>query len=152
MLIASKLIKKSHRDGQTPLDSVTLDSEGRYRRRVRVTSDGGRDVLIDLADTVFMHHGDVLECGEGLIEVRAAAEPLLEIKVQHPLAMARVAWHLGNRHTTAELTEDALYIQPDHVLEDMLRRLGAAVAHVTRPFDPEIGAYHHGHHHDDHGH
>jgi urease accessory protein len=149
MLLANKLIKVAERDRVAPFDSLTLDSDGRSRRRSRVSSDGGRDILIDLPEASFMHDGDLLQTGEGLIEIRAAPEPLLEIKVEDPLKLARIAWHLGNRHTAAELTEGALYIQPDHVLEGLAQRLGAAVSRVSRPFNPEAGAYHHGH---DHGH
>ena len=132
-----------------PTDTLTLDSDGRSRRRLRVTSDGGRDVLVDLPDASFMHEGDALETDEGLFEIRAAPEPLVEIKAHDPLNLARLAFHLGNRHTATELTDGTLYIQPDHVLEDLVNRLGATVRHVSRPFNPEGGAYHHSH---DHGH
>ena len=61
-------------------------------------------------------------------------------------ALPRIAWHLGNRHCPAEIHSDRIYIRRDHVIEAMLAGLGATVTPVTRPFDPERGAYH------DHGH
>jgi urease accessory protein len=149
MLVANALIRRRERDSSPALDVITLDSDGRARRRFRVTSDGGRDVLIDLAEASFLQEGDALETEAGLFEIRAAPEPLLEIRATDPLSLARLAWHLGNRHTAAELTEGALYIQPDHVLQELMTRLGAAVQPVSRPFNPEGGAYHHSH---DHGH
>ncbi len=147
MLIASRLIRKHHRGSETPFDAITLDSDGRHLRRTRLTSDGGLAVLADLADASFLQHGDVLCVEGGLIEIRAAPEPLLEIIAPDAFSLARLAWHLGNRHTQAELTEGAIFIQPDHVLEEMAKGLGAEVRPVTRAFQPELGAYGHGHDH-----
>jgi urease accessory protein len=147
MLIANRLIRKQDRSAETPIDSVTLDSDRRHLRRARAVSDAGQDVLIDLHEASILRQGDALAVEGGIIEVRAAPEELLEIKTQDALSLARLAWHLGNRHTPAELTADAIYIQPDHVLQHMAEGLGAAVTQVMRAFQPEIGAYVHGHDH-----
>jgi urease accessory protein len=147
MLIASRLIRKQDRTAETPIDSVTLDSDRRHLRRTRAVTDGGQVLLIDLHEASFLQQGDALALEGGLIEVRAAPEQLLEIKAQNALSLARLAWHLGNRHTPAELTADAIYIQPDHVLQHMAEGLGAAVTPVMRAFQPEMGAYGHGHEH-----
>jgi len=149
-LIASRLIRKSGRAGAATLDYITLDSDSRHMRRARLTTDGGRTVVVDLNDASFMQDGDALATEDGLIVIRAAAEPLLEIKAENALALARVAWHLGNRHAATEVTADAIFIQPDHVLEHMVEGLGAMVRHVSRPFQPEAGAYSGGAH--GHGH
>jgi urease accessory protein len=147
MLIANRLIRKQDRSAEAPIDSVTLDSDCRHLRRARAVSDGGQALLIDLNEASFLQQGDALAVEGGLIEIRAAPEELLEIKAENALSLARLAWHLGNRHTPAELTADAIYIQPDHVLQRMAEGLGAAVTSVTRAFQPEIGAYGHGHEH-----
>jgi urease accessory protein len=147
MLIANRLIRKHDRTAEAPVDSVTLDSDKRHVRRARAVSDKGQAVLIDLHEASFLQQGDALAVEGGLIEVRAAPEELLEIKAQNALSLARLAWHLGNRHTPAELTADAIYIQPDHVLQRMAEGLGAAVTPVMRAFQPETGAYVHGHDH-----
>ena len=39
---------------------------------------------------------------------------------------------------------DRLRIRQDHVIEDMLVRLGAIVERLDAPFNPEGGAYGHG--------
>jgi urease accessory protein len=92
-----------------------------------------------------------------LIEVAAADEALVEVRGD----LARLAWHIGNRHTPCQIDADRLVIRQDHVLEAMLAGLGAALDRVTGPFLPEGGAYglgrpmghDHGHVHDhDHGH
>ena len=144
MLAANRLIRKNERNAETPFDSITLDSGARYCRRIRLTSDGGRDVMIDLQQAAFMHHGDALEVEDGLIEVRAAHEPLLEITANGAFQLARLAWHLGNRHTEVEIVGGKLRMRRDRVLEAMLIGLGAVLAPVEAPFEPERGAYRHG--------
>ena len=64
--------------------------------------------------------------------------------------LARVAWHIGNRHTPCQIQTDHLLIQQDHVLEDMLLLLGASIEKLEATFTPEGGAYGHGrtHSHD----
>ena len=164
MLRASNVIRKADIGGRIAIDSITLDRQGRHRRRVVLTTDRGHDVLLDLPEATTMAHGDALDLANGtLIKIVAAPEPLLEIHTHGAAELARIAWHIGNRYTPAEIGRDAIYIQPDHVLEEMVTGLGAHVHHVTRPFEPEGGAYgggkgpllesHHGHAHDhEHGH
>ncbi len=157
MLRATILIRRADLGGRIAIDSITLDRQARHRRRVLLTTDRGHEVMLDLAEATYMAHGDVLALDNGTyIKIVAAAEPLLEIHAHGPVALARIAWHIGNRHTPAEIGRDAIYIQPDHVLEEMVMGLGAHVHHVTRPFEPEGGAYggkgplldsHHGHSH-----
>ena len=68
------------------------------------------------------------------IAVTAAPEPLLEVRGPD---WHRLAWHIGNRHTPCQIERDRLLIQPDHVIADMLTRLGARVDEVAEPFTPE---------------
>jgi urease accessory protein len=151
---ATQLLRKADLKGRISVDTITLDRVSRYRRRIALTSDRGHEFLLDLPEATYMADGDglVLESGV-LMRVVAAAEPLLEIHAHDVAALARIAWHIGNRHTPAEVTASAIYIQPDHVLEEMVTGLGAHVHHVQRPFEPEGGAYggkgplEHGHHH-----
>ncbi|KAA5602396.1 urease accessory protein UreE [Blastochloris sulfoviridis] len=170
MLRAATVIRHDQRAGRACADTVTLDREARFRRRIAMTSDGGVAFLLDLDAATYLAQGDALQLDDGrLIEVRAAAEELMEIAAPDARTLARIAWHIGNRHTPAEITGDAVYIQPDHVLAEMAAGLGYSVRRVTRPFEPEGGAYgskgalvsghHHGtdqdHRHDhghDHGH
>ncbi len=123
-------------------DSVTLPYDARHRRRVRLTTDGGRDFLLDLPEATVMRDGDgiALEGGEWVV-LRAAEETLDEITCALPQDLARIAWHLGNRHLPTEIFQDRLLIRNDHVIVDMARRLGARVRIIEAPFDPEGGAY-----------
>ena len=129
------------------VDTLTLAFDDRHRRRLRLTGDGGTDVLLDLPDAVVLDDGDGLALeGGGWVAVRAAPEDLLEVTAASPAALVRLAWHIGNRHVPADLGPDRILIRDDHVLADMLRGLGAAVRPVRAPFRPEAGAY--GHHRD----
>ncbi|MFC3616189.1 urease accessory protein UreE [Lutimaribacter marinistellae] len=121
---------------------VSLDYEGRFLRRKVLTLDDGRPLLVNLPKTTSLDHGGVLVLdGGGEIEIIAAPEPLLEVTGSD---LIRLAWHIGNRHTPCQIGADRLLIQRDHVLHDMLTRLGATLREVTEPFTPEGGAYGHG--------
>lgn len=132
-------------------DRITLGYEDRYRRRVRLVTDGGTEFMLDLQEATVMRHGDALGLeGGGVVEVIAAAEPLVEVAAGDAATLARLAWHLGNRHLPAQIEGERILIRDDHVIVDMLRGLGAEVRHIEAPFDPEGGAY--GQHNHDHRH
>jgi urease accessory protein len=121
---------------------VTLAQHDRHRRRIRLTADDGTSFLLDLSEATVLRHGDGLKLdGGGYIEVQAAIEPLVEVRAVSPQLLARLAWHLGNRHLPAAIHADRILIRDDHVIVDMLKGLGAEVKAVDAPFDPEGGAY-----------
>src|SRR5262245_52307285 len=121
---------------------VTLDFEARHRRRTRLTTDQGEDVLLHLPKAVAMADGDGLQLEDRRwLKIQAAAELVIEIRHRDPNQLVRLAWHLGNRHLPIEFRNQALRIQPDHVIEDMLYGFGAELAKVQAPFQPEGGAY-----------
>jgi urease accessory protein len=128
--------------------SITLDFDARHRRRIRLIGDQGEDVLLDLPQAVAMADGDGLQLEDGRwLKVHAAAEVIVEVRHKDPNQLARLAWHLGNRHFPTEIREHVLRIRPDHVIEDMLLGFGAELVKVQVPFQPEGGAYTgHGHH------
>ena len=125
-----------------PADRITLDQDARHRRRILLTSDGGVSCLLDEPHAVRMRQGDALLLDDDrLIEVVAAPEDLLEVTAGPPTELLKLAWHLGNRHLSAQVEETRILIRYDHVIETMLGGLGACVRRVTEPFDPEGGAY-----------
>jgi len=123
-------------------DTVVLHFDDRHRRRIAMTGTKGLDFLLDLPDAVALRGGDALLLDDGrLVEVVAAAEPLIEVRGRTPGDLVRLAWHIGNRHLSAQVMANALRIRGDHVVEEMLRGLGASVVEIEAPFDPEGGAY-----------
>src|SRR5262245_47569207 len=133
--------------------SVTLDFDARHRRRIRLTTDQGEDVLLDLPKAVAMADEDALQLNDGrVLKVRAVAEPIVEVRHKDPSQLMRLAWHLGNRHLPTEIRDQVLRIRPDHVIEEMLHRFGAELVKVKAPFQPEGGAYSGDGHHRDHDH
>jgi urease accessory protein len=138
---AFRLIRAADAAGRAPYDVVSLGYEDRFLRRKRLVTAQGEGFLVDLPETTSLTARDCLELMDGrLIEVMPAEEPVLVITGDLP----RLAWHIGNRHTPCQIEADRLVIRNDHVLEAMLRQLGAGVAHAMAPFTPEGGAYGHG--------
>jgi urease accessory protein len=138
------------------VDRVVLDAGERYRRRIVLTGERGTTFLLDLPHATPLKDGDGLVLDDGaIVRVAGKPEPLIEITAASAEALARLAWHIGNRHTDMQVIGGRLRIRRDHVLEEMLRGLGAELVPVEAPFDPESGAYAprdaHGHHHH-HGH
>jgi urease accessory protein len=142
-------------------DTVVLDSDARHRRRVAMSGIGGLEFLLDFANAMALRDGDGLLLEDGrIVAVKAAPEPLAEVRVSDNAQLLRLAWHIGNRHLPAEIRADRIRIRRDHVIEAMLAGLGATVIHVDAPFDPEGGAYaghasaepRHSHDHGVHGH
>lgn len=124
-------------------DLVTLTHDERSLRRRRLVTAHGEGFLVDLPGTVRVEHGDAFDLGDGrLVEVIAAEERLVEARGPD---LARLAWHVGNRHCPCQVEPGRLLIPHDPVLRAMLLGLGAEVRDVSEPFHPEGGAYAHDH-------
>jgi urease accessory protein len=121
---------------------LRLPFERRQRSRLRACLDSGEEVAVLLPRGAILRGGDLLEGSDGrIIEVVAELEPLLHVTCDSPTALARCAYHLGNRHVPIEVGGGWLRLALDHVLKDMLVGLGAEVTTVEAPFEPEAGAY-----------
>jgi urease accessory protein len=132
------------------IDRVVLDADERHRRRVVLTGERGTTFLLDLPRATALRDGDGLVLEDGaIVRVAGKRELLVEVAAASAHELARLAWHIGNRHTDLQVVGETLRIRRDHVLEEMLRGLGARLTPVEAAFDPEPGAYGHGH---DHGH
>ena len=120
-------------------DACVLDHEGRLIRRRVLRGRGGLAFLVDLARTTSLEHGDALALEDGrLVEVVAAEEDLIEVTGPD---LARLAWHVGNRHAPCQVEPGRLLIRADPVLRAMLAGLGASLRDLRAPFAPEGGAY-----------
>ena len=137
-------------DSACAIDQVSLDAHERHRRRVVLTGERGTTFRLDLPQATVLRDGDglVLDDG-GIVRIVGRPEPLIEIAAADSHELARLAWHIGNRHIDVQIVGDRLRIRRDHVIEDMLRGLGARLSPLEAPFDPEQGAYGpHSHSHD----
>ncbi len=133
---------------------LKLPFDSRQKSRLRATLVSGEEVGLMLPRGEILRGGDLVAASDGrVIEIISEEEKILHIDADSPQALAKVAYHLGNRHVPVEVGEGYLRIAQDHVLEEMVRKLGAKVKHVEAPFEPEAGAYAGGHHrHDEMGH
>ena len=132
---------------------LNLAFDERAKSRLRTSLASGEEVALNLPRGEVLRGGDLVTASDGrVIEVISRAEKLLHIEAGAPQALAKAAYHLGNRHVPVEVGEGYLRIAADHVLEDMLKKLGVAVSALEAPFEPESGAYAGGHRHDEMGH
>ena len=149
-----RLVKRLEDAEATTDRSLTLCYADRCKSRLRVMLDDGTDAGTFLPRGTILRGGDVVstESGECVL-ITSAPEPLFEVRARKDsddaqFDLRRAAYHLGNRHIPVHLLPDALRIDRDLILKDMLRRLGLEVIEVIEPFEPESGAYGGGHRHD----
>jgi urease accessory protein len=131
-------------------DRIVLRHDERHCRRVSLTASSGLAFVLDLPAATRLRGGDALILEDGRpVEVVAAREEIFEIRCRDPQQLARVAWHLGNRHVPVQVLADALRIRRDHVLAELVTQLGAYPVPLEAPFEPEAGAYDGAHGHGD---
>ena len=137
MHISQKILHNIEKASAT--DTITLDYEGRFLRRKRLISDKGVAFLVELPEvqSVSATDGFVLDDGR-IIAIHPKPEPIMKITSTN---LARVAWHIGNRHMPCQIEKDRIFIQYDEVIKKMILKLGGKVKKVLRPFKPEGGAY-----------
>ncbi len=129
------------RAGPDAAGSVRLDYAARLLRRKRLVTTQGWDFLVDLPKTISVEEGEAFALEDGRhVAVVAAEEAVLEVRGDLP----RLAWHIGNRHAPCQMMADALVVQDEPVMRDMLTRLGADLRPLSAAFTPEGGAYGHG--------
>ena len=143
MVITKRCAPRQNWDGE-----LVLPFELRQRSRLRTTLTSGEELGLFLERGEVLRDGDFLLAEDGrAIRVVAKQERVLDIACSDPEALARTAYHLGNRHVPVQVGGDWLRIADDHVLREMVEGLGATVAACEAPFEPEAGAYATGHSH-----
>ena len=144
-----EIVERVDSNGGAPVAAqLELSFALRQKRQFTSKLPTGEDILVRLPRGPVLRGGDCLRCADGrMVEVIAAPEMLLQIESNGPNELARLAYHLGNRHVAVEIGDGFLRIAEDAVLEQMLLGLGASVHHVVAPFEPEAGAYAYGHRH-----
>src|SRR5271169_267425 len=131
---------------QKPIDRAILPFDARCKSRLLVTLESGEKAALVVERGRLLRGGDRVRLdGDREIEIVAADEALLEACSEDPLAIAKAAYHLGNRHVAVQVMPNRLRFLDDHVLAQMVAGLGLSVTRIVAPFEPEGGAY--GHHH-----
>ena len=126
----------------TASDSLTLPFLERIKSRQRVVLDSGLEAGLMLPRGTVLRHGDRLSSERGMvIEVHAAVEGVSTVTATNAYLLARVCYHLGNRHVPLQIEPQRLRYQHDHVLDEMVRGLGASIRVEQATFEPEAGAY-----------
>ena len=121
-----------------------LSADQRRLQTAHLTGVNGTAIGVMLPEPVLLRIGDALELDDGsLVEVVVEPEPLIEVRGSDLTHLARLAWHLGDRHVPVQIFANRLRMRPDAALEAVLKALGARVAVIEAPFDPEGGAYAH---------
>jgi urease accessory protein len=132
--------------GTEPTRTLTLSYQSRTKSRLLAKLDNGEDVGLFLERGKVLRGGDVLTGPDGLaVSIIAAPEPVSVARTDDSLLLARVCYHLGNRHVALQIEPGEVRFLADHVLDDMVRGLGLVVEQASAPFEPEAGAYSHGH-------
>ncbi|MGA8005118.1 MAG: urease accessory protein UreE [Burkholderiales bacterium] len=153
-----EIVSRAERGARAPSGQLRLPFELRQKSRLRTRLVSGEEAALMLPRGEILRGGDLVTASDGrVIEVLAEPEKLAHIESAE---LARVAYHLGNRHVPVQVGEGFLRIAADHVLEEMVKQLGARVSTIEASFEPEAGAYAGGHahggkihdHHHDHDH
>jgi urease accessory protein len=160
---ATSVIAAGHGHDRPVVDTVILDYAQRSAQTITVTGVKGGPIEINLREPARLRTDDLLLLDDGnLVEVVAAPEPLLEARAPDGADLSRLAWHLGDRHVPVQVLPNRIRTRHDAAIENLLKSLGAKVALIEAPFEPEGGAYdsakshnhdhahdhHHGHTHD----
>jgi urease accessory protein len=152
-----RVVRFAESDPARHLDSVMLAGDQRRIQTGQLTGVNGTAIVFMLPEPVLLRMGDALELDDGsLIDVVVEPEPLTEVRGSDVTHLARLAWHLGDRHVPVQILPNRLRLRRDPALEAMLSALGGRLTAIEAPFDPEGGAYatSHGeaHHHHEHDH
>jgi urease accessory protein len=159
MLRVVRVVSSAQSDSARHIDSVMLAPDQRRLQSAHLTGVNGTPIGLMLPEPVMLRMGDAFELDDGsFVDIVIEPEPLIEVRGNDLTHLARLAWHLGDRHVPVQVLTNRLRLRRDDALEAMLAALGARLTPIEAPFDPEGGAYathaapDHGHHHDHHHH
>ncbi|MDB5989379.1 MAG: urease accessory protein UreE [Herbaspirillum sp.] len=148
LTLTTKLTHAEKIDGE-----LILPYEQREKSRLRAVLRSGEEVALFTVRGSVLRHGDLMRGNDGrVIRIEAAAEATYRVECTSPHQLLRCAFHLGNRHTQAQLGDGFLRIRKDPVLKEMLQGLDATITEEAAAFEPEAGAYGGGHRHGDEAH
>src|SRR3954453_20962363 len=152
MLRVVRVVSSAQTDSKRVIDSIMVAPDQRRLQSAHLTGIKGTAIGAMLPEPVMLRMGDALELDDGsFVDIVVEPEPLIEVRGNDLTHLARLAWHLGDRHVPIQIFTNRLRMRPDLPLEAMLKGLGGRLATIEAPFDPEGGAYALPHTHDHRG-
>lgn len=140
---STKIISASDAHAFASQGMLVLKHDERHLRRKLLHFENGDMLMLDVKQTVQLADGDLLETITGeYFTIKAAIEPLYEVRAKSSLHLLELAWHLGNRHLNVQIFPDYITLLRDKIIAQMLIGLGASIAEIEAPFQPLHGAYH----------
>src|SRR5712691_1048483 len=132
---ATRVLRAAERRDTSAVDTLILSHAQRQAQKGFLFGVKGTCVELDFAEPVRLRTDDALVLDDGgLIEVVAEPEPLVEVRAADLPSLARLAWHLGDRHVPVQVFERKLRLKRDAAIEAMLASLGAKVTAIDAPF------------------
>lgn len=108
------------------IDRVKLTADNRLKQIIRLVSDSGVEIGINL-DGKHLHDGDVLAENENnVFVVEFLPQKVLVIKPIDIMQMGFVAHSIGNKHIPVVFESGAMIIEDDYLIVDWLKEVGVS--------------------------
>ena len=125
-------------------DALVLTAEERRWGRRRVRTRAGRELHLALPTGSRLTPGDILHVEpDWYVQVEAAPERLLAVRVSSFAESARIAFEVGNRHFTLAVHGDRLLVPDDPAMIQLFERLGVPFERTSAIFEPFGIGYRH---------
>src|SRR3954451_18526675 len=135
---ANRVLRAAERRDTPVADTLILSHAQRQAQKGFLFGVKGTCVELDFAEPVRLRTDDALVLDNGgLVEIVAEHQALIGARAADLPALARWAWHLGDRHVPVQILERRLRFKPDPGIETLLQSLGAKVTAIDAPFEPE---------------
>jgi urease accessory protein len=163
MLMAEKALAAGEWKGDAA-DVAVLGLAARQGGAEVIETVNGLRIARAFGERVALRGGDAIQLADGrVVEIVAAAEPLIEIRAENPEILLRLALECGNRHVPVQIVSGRLRVARSANIEKLAEAAGAKTRLIEAPFDPEGAAYlargahaahadGHDHHHHGHDH
>lgn len=136
------LIQEYADNNEEASEFLELPFELRQKARFKATLASGTEVGLQLARGKILRSGEKLKAEDGsIVEIKAAPESVTTVTCNDPLQLAKICYHLGNRHVPLQVMQGQCRYLHDHVLDEMVLLLGGEVMCEKASFEPEAGAY-----------
>lgn len=118
---------KDYNTNDKSIDKVKMSADDRLKQIVRLVSDSGVEIGINLEDGKHLHNGDVLGEDETKVFVLDfLPQDVLLIKPKDIMQMGFVAHSIGNRHIPAVFEDGEMIIEDDYLITQWLDSNGVA--------------------------